>query len=282
MQQHRQTKRWTFPSKWCIRFFKGMLIGSGLLLPGINSAVLLMLYGFYKPLNRFLMQPTKHLRQQLAVFLPIITGLFSGMLCTAYVMNGLFLSFETILLWLFLGCAFGSLPAFWKISSQNGRSQHEWGILGFASLISGLLFYIGKAQFPPLSSIHIALWFTLGSLLALGIIIPLFSPAIFLIYFGWYHAVISEMLSFQATRLLLFVVGFGVTLFLIANVRSYCSPKTIASILQVMLAISITSWLILIPTNYEGFSTVHYLACMATFGFGAWLGVSITPFPHTH
>ena len=95
-------------------------------------------------------------------------------------------NFETIILWFFIGCIVGTIPALWKEAGKEGRSTRDIIIL-LASFIGGcVLLYLGENAIGGSVEANFFTWMIAGGLIALGIIVPGLSPSNFIVYMGMY------------------------------------------------------------------------------------------------
>ena len=63
---------------WIVRFFKGFLAGIGAITPGLSGGVMLVVFGIYEPLLRWLADIRKKFIEHLRFFLPVGIGGFLG------------------------------------------------------------------------------------------------------------------------------------------------------------------------------------------------------------
>ena len=62
------------PIAWIIRLVKGVLAGIGAITPGLSGGVLLVVFGIYEPLVRWLADIRKKFLPNLRFFLPVGIG----------------------------------------------------------------------------------------------------------------------------------------------------------------------------------------------------------------
>lgn len=136
---------------WILRFVKGMFIGSGFILPGVSGGALAAIFGIYERIITFLAHITKNFKENVLFFIPVGLGGITGVFLLSFAVSFLLGTYETIILWFFVGCIIGTVPALWKEAGKQGRSTRDIVIL-FVSFIAGFLFLW---QGSALSLIHI-------------------------------------------------------------------------------------------------------------------------------
>ena len=114
---------------WFLRFIKGMFIGSGFILPGVSGGALAAIFGLYERMIAFLANVTKDFKKNFLFFLPVGIGALAGIVVLSFGVSFLLGNFETIILWFFIGCIVGTIPALWKEAGKEGRSTRDILIL---------------------------------------------------------------------------------------------------------------------------------------------------------
>ena len=172
---------------WILRFVKGMFIGSGFILPGVSGGALAAIFGIYERIISFLAHITKNFKENVLYFIPVGLGGVTGVFLLSFAVSFLLGTYETIILWFFVGCIAGTVPALWKEAGKKGRSQRDLIILA-VSFIAGYLFlWKGSSLFSEVPQ-NFGTWIIAGGLIGLGMIVPGLSPSNFLVYMGMYKA----------------------------------------------------------------------------------------------
>lgn len=68
---------------WLLRMMKGMMIGSGAILPGVSGGALAAVFGLYEPLIVFLSDITNDFVKRVMYFLPVGVGGILGVFVLA-------------------------------------------------------------------------------------------------------------------------------------------------------------------------------------------------------
>ena len=69
---------------WFLRFFKGMFIGSGFILPGVSGGALAAIFGLYERMIAFLANVTKDFKKNFLFFLPVGIGALAGIVVLSF------------------------------------------------------------------------------------------------------------------------------------------------------------------------------------------------------
>lgn len=105
---------------WILRFVKGMFIGSGFILPGVSGGALAAIFGIYERIISFLAHITKNFKENVLYFIPVGLGGITGVFLLSFAVSFLLGAYETIILWFFVGCIIGTVPALWKEAGKKG------------------------------------------------------------------------------------------------------------------------------------------------------------------
>ena len=231
---------------WFLRFFKGMFIGSGFILPGVSGGALAAIFGLYERMIAFLANVTKDFKKNVLFFLPVGIG------------------------------------ALWKEAGKEGRSTRDIIIL-IASFVGGcLLLYLGENAIGGSVEANFFTWMIAGGLIALGIIVPGLSPSNFIVYMGMYKQMSDGFKTLDMSVILPIALGGLVTLALFSKLVHYIFKKAYPQLFHFIFGIVLASTVMIIPTNYAGFDIVQYLACVVMLGFGTWLGAFMAKLEDTY
>lgn len=172
------------PFVWLLRFFQGMVIGTGAILPGISGGVLSIVFGIYEPLMAFLASPGKDLLKNLRFFLPYVLGMAAGVVALSGLVSYLFGVAAATVTVFFIGCIIGTLPALFKTASKHGRRPAHTSALVISIFVTLALMLLldwfggegtAVARFAGLLGLELPAKADGGSLLAQSITVrPLF------------------------------------------------------------------------------------------------------------
>lgn len=260
--------------EWFLRFVKGMFIGSGFILPGVSGGALAAIFGIYERIISFLAHITKDFKENVRFFLPIGLGGVTGVFLLSFGVSFLLGTYEVMIMWFFVGCIVGTVPALWKEAGREGRSNRDIMIL-IGSFIAGYLFlWQGSSLFSEVQQ-NFWTWLIAGGLIGLGMIVPGLSPSNFLIYMGMYKAMSDGIKELNFSVIVPIGIGGIVTVLGLSKMMDYIFSKAYAQLFHFILGIVFASTVMIIPTDYAGFTGMNYVASflllLAGITLGAWM-----------
>lgn len=282
MEQHRHTKQFRIGSDWWLRFLKGMFIGSGFILPGISGGALAAIFGLYERMIEFLADIRKDFLKNVWFFLPVGIGALAGIVLLSFGVSFLLGNYETIILWFFVGCIVGTIPALWKEAGKEGRTTREYIILVAAFVIGCAILFFGQGAIGGQVAANFATWMIAGGLIALGIIVPGLSPSNFIVYMGLYKEMSDGFKTLDWQVIVPIAIGGLITLALFSKLVHYIFTKAYPQLFHTIFGIVLASTVMIIPTDYSGFHLTQYLMCVALLGFGAWVGAWMAQLEDTY
>lgn len=259
---------------WLLRFVKGMFIGSGFILPGVSGGALAAIFGIYERIISFLAHITRDFKENVRFFLPIGLGGVTGVFLLSFGVSFLLGTYEVMIMWFFVGCIVGTVPALWKEAGREGRSNRDLIILA-VSFIAGYLFlWQGSTLFSEVQQ-NFWTWMIAGGLIGLGMIVPGLSPSNFLIYMGMYKGMSDGIKELNFSVILPIGIGGIVTVLALSKVMDYIFSKAYAQLFHFILGIVFASTIMIIPTDYSGFTGMNYVASffllLGGIALGAWM-----------
>lgn len=235
------------PKDILIRILKGFLIGIGAILPGLSGGVLMIIFGIYDPLIRFLSNLRKKFIQNLMYFFPIGIGGLLGILIFSIFVEKAFGKYAAQFVCLFIGFVVGTFPSLYKEAGKEGRSWGDFFLMLASAILLFVIMYLGR-NFPQIKPSPIV-WLFSGGLVALGFIVPGMSPSNFLIYFGLYDKMASSIHQLDFSMLIPFGIGAVLCILLLAKVAEWLFKKFYSKIYHFILGMVIGSSLAIFPST---------------------------------
>lgn len=259
---------------WLLRFVKGMFIGSGFILPGVSGGALAAIFGIYERIITFLAHITRNFKENVLFFIPVGLGGVTGVFLLSFVVSFALGTYENIVLWFFVGCILGTIPALWKEAGKKGRSNRDVLIL-VISFVAGLLFlWKGSALFSHVDQ-NFFTWIIAGALIGLGMIVPGLSPSNFLVYMGMYKAMSDGIKTLNFGIIIPIGIGGIVCVLGLSKVMDYIFSKAYPQLFHFIMGIVFASTVMIVPTDYSGFTAGNYVACvvlcLAGIALGTWM-----------
>ena len=231
-----------------ISCFKGIAIGAGAILPGISSGVFCVIFGIYEKLLNSILYFFKDIKNNFKFLLPIVVGVFIGVLIFSNFLNYFFINFHiqkqcnsktpfkiTNLLFLLVSFSIGILSVF----LENSLSIN-YGITNF------------DFKYLILS----------GFIMSIGIIVPGVSNTIILMLMGVYPTYLNSVSTLYFPVLIPMGIGifFGSVLFMILTkfLLEHFYSKTFYSI----IGFSLGSIFVLLPNISSITEIILSILCM--------------------
>lgn len=266
-----ESKKQGATKDWLLRFVKGMFIGSGFILPGVSGGALAAIFGIYERIITFLAHITRNFKENVLFFIPVGLGGVTGVFLLSFAVSFLLGAYETIILWFFVGCIIGTVPALWKEAGKKGRSTREIVILIVSFVLGFLFLWKGSGLFSHVDQ-NFFTWMIAGGLIGLGMIVPGLSPSNFLVYMGMYKAMSDGIKELNFGVIIPIGIGGIVTVLGLSKVMDYIFSKAYPQLFHFILGVVFASTVMIIPTDYQGFLAGSYIGCVVLCIAGAALG----------
>ena len=195
------------PIAWIIRLVKGVLAGIGAITPGLSGGVLLVVFGIYEPLVRWLADIRKKFLPNLRFFLPVGIGGVIGVIAFSAVIDYAFSHFAAQFTWLFIGFITGTIPSLLKTAGEQGRKNWHWLLL--AAFAAGIYFFMTWMESIRSVTMEPSFWGWVlsGALTGLGLVVPGMSPSNFLLYLGLYQPMANGIKNLNLGVILPLILG---------------------------------------------------------------------------
>jgi putative membrane protein len=256
---------------WLLRFFKGALIGTGFILPGVSGGALAAVFGIYERIIGFIAHITRDFKANVRFFLPVGIGALAGIFALSFGVSFLLTNYEVPVLWFFVGCILGTLPALWKEAGKKGRRARHFVILAVSAALGFCFLYGGEALFKGHIPLHFGTWLLAGALIALGVLVPGLSPSNFLVYLDMYEPLVNAFKTLDVTTLLPLALGGALCLFGLSKAVDALLSRVYAGLFHVILGIVLASTVMIVPRNFN-YARLGTLLCVATCAAGIALG----------
>jgi putative membrane protein len=262
-------------TEWVLRFFKGAIIGTGFILPGVSGGALAAVFGLYERIVSFIAHITKNFLENVLFFVPVGLGALLGMFLLARPLSFFLENYETQVLWGFIGCIIGSLPLLWKEAGKKGRRKRHYVVLILTALIGFCLLYMIKNFLSAPLPLHFITWLFAGFLIALGVLVPGLSPSNFLVYLGMYKPMVDGFKTADVMTLLPIFLGLAVCLFSLSALMDMLFKKAYAGLFHFVAGIVLASTCMIVPVRYNYLSAGTVVCVAALFAgicLGFWMG----------
>lgn len=171
--------------KFLIDYCKGILIGSGAILPGISSGVFCVILGIYEKLIDSVLNLFHDFKKNVIFLLPIGLGGITGVLLVGKLLNFLFNEYPMPTKFCFIGLILGSIPVLFKQANQKNGFRLSHLIFLVIAFFIGFLSVKLETILPNLINLDLGennfFYFILsGFLMSVGIVVPGVSSSVIL------------------------------------------------------------------------------------------------------
>lgn len=118
---------------------KGIAIGSGAILPGISSGVLCVIFGIYEKLLDSVLNFFKDIKGNIKFLLPIVLGVFIGVVCFSKLLNYLLYAFPIQIKSIFIGLILGSVPSLFNEVNSKHKFKLRYSLFTLIAFFIGIL-----------------------------------------------------------------------------------------------------------------------------------------------
>lgn len=200
--------------KFIIDLIKGIVIGSGAILPGISSGVICVVLGIYENLLDRITNFFKSPWDNLKFFTPFVIGGAIGAVLVGKLLLFLFENYNTPTCFCFIGLILGCFPSILKQAKGTKIRNYplsQYLILILTFCFSIYLILLEKYTIAPNSINAIAPTYTKliisGFLMSVGIVVPGISSSVILMLAGTYEVYLASIANINLT--ILFPMGIG-------------------------------------------------------------------------
>ena len=211
--------------KYLLWIVQGFIVGIGAILPGVSGGTLCYAFGIYDQLIEVLSSPVKGIKKHWLMLLFVGVGGATGFVGFAGVTNWLLNLNEAVVLCVFAGLIFGTLPDIWKDAGEKGRGKGSIISMIVSFFEISALFFLLKNVWAVTIQPGFAGWLVCGLLWGLSFIVPGFSSSTLLLFFGIYEKMSEGISTLDLGVLLPLGAAMLVTLLLLSRVMKKVFEK---------------------------------------------------------
>jgi putative membrane protein len=241
----------------------GIVIGGGMILPGVSGGVLAVIFGIYEQLLDSVSHFFNNVKKNIRFLTPLLIGLIIGVLIFGKILFFVFDKYPMESKFTFIGLILGGLPILFKETERKGDKKVHLPVLILSFLIAITLFVLGKGTFDfDFSSninegfLSIFLLFLTGVIFIAGKIIPGISSSFLLMLIGMYQYLLNilndplALTNEQYLQLVPIVLGMVIGGIFLINIIQLVIKKHFSITYSVIIGFVIGS----IAAIYPGFS----------------------------
>ena len=198
--------------------YKGILIGSTMLVPGVSGASMAIILGVYDQLIDAVSDFLKDSKRNFIFLVFFVAGAGAGMVLLAKPILSLLESYPKVMGFLFIGAVAGGIPAIYAQAQVNGFFVKNILYIIMGMLVVGVMSLVETERFinGVLGGGYTPVFLLLaGGLAAVALILPGISVSYLLLVMGLYQELMYAISELDLTFLLPIGVGLfaGIVLF---------------------------------------------------------------------
>lgn len=228
---------------------QGAFVGIGAILPGISGGTLCYAFGIYNQLLEVLSNPIKGIKKHWFMLTFVVIGIVLGFVGFSGVTYWLLSLNEGIVLSVFVGLIFGTIPDIWKEAGERGRNKFSIISLVSAALIIGAVFYIFKNVWVVTIQPGFFAWLLCGLLWGLGFVVPGLSSSTLIMFFGLYDEMSAGISRLDFAVLIPLGIAILVTFLLLSKVMKLIFNKFYSVVSHCVLGFVVATTVMILPFN---------------------------------
>lgn len=259
---------------WVLRFAKGMLIGTGAILPGVSGGAMAAVFGLYERMISFLAHITKDFKKNVLFFIPVGLGGVAGIFLLSFVLSFFLKNYEVQIVWFFIGCIVGILPALIKQAGKRGRKAKHIVISAVVCVCMLVFLWFMEKYVNSSMPLNFFTWVMAGAIFGLGMIVPGLSPSNFLVYLNMYEPMTDGIKNLDFSVIVPIVIGGGLIVFALSKVVDWIFVRAYAGMFHFILGVVFASTIMIVPRDYNYLSlgtVVCVIACVGGVALGLWM-----------
>lgn len=256
--------------------FGGLIIGSTMLVGGINCGTMAIVFGMYNKLIYAIGNIFKSFNYSFLLLLQIFIGIITGILLFSQQMLGLVKYFEQPMMYLFIGTILGSLPS---IHRKSKVKKFKPFYLLFMFLGTGFVYalnFLPKNQLItyPIDFRGYGMLFICGALASTALMIPGIRVSHILLVMGMYEPILMAIVNLNLLHLFFIFLGFFAGSLLMAKILSSAIKRFPAQMYFMIIGFMLGCIIDIFPGIPNDYMIV---ACIAGLLFGLGFIYLISP-----
>ena len=249
----------------------GLLIGMGIVLPGVSGGVIAVILNVYDKLI-FAVNNFKENKKENAIFLiKIFISLVIGAIISANLLTYFFEKYLVEMSYLFIGLVLGTIPMIVKTYKEKSDKSLNYVVLFTVMIVSILLTTFLKGNLFEIGNENSFLGlFLAGFLFIVGKVVPGLSSSIMLSIIGQYDLLLtafSNPISFVSTNFgnfIIILIGLICGLVISMKAMSYFLKKYYSITYSVIIGFVIGSVVVLHPGVFNFAGLLFFLIGLVT------------------
>lgn len=244
---------------------KGILIGSGAILPGISSGVLCIIFGIYEKLLDSIIHFFKDIKKNIKFLFPIVIGVVIGVLIFSNFLNYFLINFSLQTKSIFIGLILGSIPSLIKESNKKSKFKPSYLFYTLFAFLFGVFLVILENIIPEnnINSTFSFLYLAIaGFIMSVGIVVPGISSTVILMLMGVYNTYLSSVSTLYFPVLIPMGLGLILGCLIFMKLTDFLLNNFYEKTFFSIIGFSLGSILVLMPNISFDLSAIVSLLCI--------------------
>lgn len=258
-----------------IRFFTGILLGAGAILPGISSGVICVILGIYDKLINSITNIFKDFKTNFYYLLPFIIGGLIGVFLLGNILQTLLNIYPMQTQFCFIGLILGSIPSLIKEVNSNHTFKFKYLVFTLISFIIGFILVTIENKLSLITSNHVSTSYLIlsGLLMSIGVIVPGISNTLILMCLGVYPIYLSAIATLNFSILIPMGIGLIIGSIICIFIIKFLFNKFYMPTYYSIIGFTLGSILILYnPILFDLTSFISIILFFISFLFAHYLG----------
>ncbi len=204
---------------------QGLLVGIGVILPGVSGGSLLYAFGIYDQILEVMSTPIKGIKKYWKMLCFVGIGGAIGFIGFAAAVEALLNWNESIVICVFVGLIIGTIPGLWKDAGKQGRKAGSWVSLTVSFVAITALFVVVENFWTVTIPQNIFGWILCGLIWGLGFVVPGLASSNLLMFFGIYDILLGHIKDLDFGVMIPFVLSVLVVFLLLSKVMKLIFDK---------------------------------------------------------
>ena len=258
---------------WVIQ---GLLVGIGVILPGVSGGSLLYAFGIYDQILEVMSSPIKGIKKYWKMLCFVAIGGAMGFIGFAAVVESLLSWNESVVICIFVGLIIGTLPSLWRDAGEQGRGAKSYISLG-VSLVAMTTLFVVVESFLEVSIPQNTLgWIFCGLIWGLGFVVPGLASSNLLMFFGIYNVLLGHIKDLDFGVMIPFALSVLVVFLLLSKVVRLVFDRFHSVMSHCIIGFVIATTVMILPR--EGWSVINILIRLLCIAAGSIASYFFTEF----
>lgn len=261
-------KFWLQGLLWVLQ---GLLVGIGVILPGVSGGSLLYAFGIYDEILEVLSTPIKGIKKYWKMLCFVGLGGAIGFIGFAAAVESLLSWNESVVICIFVGLIVGTLPSLWREAGAQGRGKGSFVSLIISFIAVAALFVVVE-NFLEVNIPHNTLgWIICGLIWGLGFVVPGLASSNLLMFFGIYNVLLGHIKNIDLGVMIPFGLSVLAVFLLLSKVVKLIFDKYYSIMSHCIIGFVLATTVLILPrTDWSLINILIRVACIVVGGIASY------------